>query len=212
MFDIEYKGANAVIFTTKKLKVVVDPGLDIAGHKDVAVKDSVVLLTEDRLRPKSNDARLLFDGPGEYEVGDVSIVGVAARRNIDAEDQGKASTIYRLTIDDTKIAVLGNIAPKLDDDQLEAIGMVDIVVVPVGGGGLTLDSKDAAAIVRQIEPKAVVPVHFDDPALKYEVPQEKADLIVTELSAGVVEAGPKFKLKNTSSIPDQLTVIMISRS
>ena len=212
MFDIEYKGANAVIFTTKKLKVVVDPGLDIAGHKDVAVKDSVVLLTEDRLRPKSNDYRLLFDGPGEYEVGDVSIVGVAARRNIDAEDQGKASTIYRLTIDDTKIAVLGNIAPKLDDDQLEAIGMVDIVVVPVGGGGLTLDSKDAAAIVRQIEPKAVVPVHFDDPALKYEVPQEKADLIVTDLSAGVIEAGPKFKLKNTSSIPDQLTVIMISRS
>ena len=212
MFDIEYKGANAVIFTTKKLKVVVDPGLDIAGHKDVAVKDSVVLLTEDRLRPKNNDARLLFDGPGEYEVGDVSIVGVAARRNIDAEDQGKASTIYRLTIDDTKIAVLGNIAPKLDDDQLEAIGMVDIVVVPVGGGGLTLDSKDAAAIVRQIEPKAVVPVHFDDPALKYEVPQEKADLIVTELSAGVIEAGPKFKLKNASSIPDQLTVIMISRS
>ena len=212
MFDIEYKGANAVIFTTKKLKVVVDPGLDIAGHKDVAVKDSVVLLTEDRLRSKSNVSRLLFDGPGEYEVGDVSIVGVAARRNIDAEDQGKASTIYRLTIDDTKIAVLGNIAPKLDDDQLEAIGMVDIVVVPVGGGGLTLDSKDAAAIVRQIEPKAVVPVHFDDPALKYEVPQEKADLIVTELSAGVIEAGPKFKLKNTSSIPDQLTVIMISRS
>ena len=212
MFDIEYKGANAVIFTTKKLKVVVDPGLDIAGHKDVAVKDSVVLLTEDRLRPKSNDTRLQFDGPGEYEVGDVSIVGVAARRNIDAEDQGKASTIYRLTIDDTKIAVLGNIAPKLDDDQLEAFGMVDIVVVPVGGGGLTLDSKDAAAIVRQIEPKAVVPVHFDDPALKYEVPQEKADLIVTELSAGVIEAGPKFKLKNTSSIPDQLTVIMISRS
>ena len=212
MFDIEYKGANAVIFTTKKLKVVVDPGLDIAGHKDVAVKDSVVLLTEDRLRPKSNDYRLLFDGPGEYEVGDVSIVGVAARRNIDAEDQGRASTIYRLTIDDTKIAVLGNIAPKLDDDQLEAIGMVDIVVVPVGGGGLTLDSKDAAAIVRQIEPKAVVPVHFDDPALKYEVPQEKADLIVTELSAGVIEAGPKFKLKNASSIPDQLTVIMISRS
>ena len=212
MFDIEYKGANAVIFTTKKLKVVVDPGLDIAGHKDVAVKDSVVLLTEDRLRSKSNDSRLLFDGPGEYEVGDVSIVGVAARRNIDAEDQGKASTIYRLTIDDTKIAVLGNIAPKLDDDQLEAIGMVDIVVVPVGGGGLTLDSKDAAAIVRQIEPKAVVPVHFDDPALKYEVPQEKADLIVTELSAGVIEAGPKFKLKNTSSIPEQLTVIMISRS
>ena len=212
MFDIEYKGANAVIFTTKKLKVVVDPGLGIAGHKDVAVKDSVVLLTEDRLRPKGNDPRLLFDGPGEYEVGDVSIVGVAARRNIDAEDQGKASTIYRLTIDDTKIAVLGNIAPKLDDDQLEAIGMVDIVVVPVGGGGLTLDSKDAAAIVRQIEPKAVVPVHFDDPALKYEVPQDKADLIVTDLSAGVIEAGPKFKLKNTSSIPDQLTVIMISRS
>ena len=212
MFDIEYKGANAVIITTKKVKIVFDPSLTIAGGKNVSVKDDIVVLTEDRLRPSPNDAKLTFDGPGEYEVGDVSIVGMATRRAIDAEDQGLMSTAYAVTVGGIKVAVLGNIAPKLDDTQLETLGVVDILVVPVGGGGLTLDAKDAAAIVRQIEPKAVVPVHFADAALNYEVPQDSADLIVKELASPVIEEGTKFKVKNESSLPTQTTVVMISRS
>lgn len=212
MFDIEYKGANAVVFSTKKLKVAFDPGLGHIGVKDVAADGGVQVLTDERFESKNAKSRLVFRGPGEYEVEDVSITGIAARRHIDAEEQGNKATIYRLVIGDVRVAVIGNVAPRLDDDQLEALGVVDMMVIPVGGGGYTLDATDAAVMVRQIEPRAVIPVHYADPALKYEVPQEEVDLFISELSVGIVESGPKHKIKGASSVPEQMSIIKIARS
>lgn len=212
MFDIEYKGANTVIFTTKKTKVIFDPKLSLVGGADISVKDSVEVITEDRFAVEKTTPKLLIEGPGEYEVGDVTILGVPARRHIDNEEQGLKATIYRLVIGDVRIAVIGNIAPKLSDEQLEDIGVIDMVVIPVGGGGYTLDATDASTIVRQIDPKAVIPVHYADSSLKYEVPQEGMEAFVSELSAGVIESGPKFKLKSSAGLPEQLSVIKVTKS
>lgn len=212
MFDIEYKGANAVVFTTKKTKVVFDPKVSLAGGSDVSVTDAVEVVTEDRFAVEKTTPKLLFDGPGEYETGDVSLIGLPARRHIDTEEQGYQSTIYRMVVGDIRVAVIGNVAPKLSDEQLESLGVIDLVVLPIGGGGYTLDATDAATIVRQIDPRMVVPVHFADPDLKYEVPQEDVEVFVKELSAGIIEAGPKHKIKGISSVPEQLTIVKISRS
>lgn len=212
MFDIEYKGANAVVLTTKKTRVVFDPRLSLVGAKDVATSGDVEVTTEDRFGVDNTTARLKFNGPGEYEVGDVSLTGIPARRHIDSEEQGLKSTIYKVVVGDVRIAVIGNAAPKLSDEQLEAIGVVDMVILPVGGGGYTLDATDAASMVRQIEPRIVVPVHYADPALKYEVSQEDLDTFVKELGAGIIEAGPKHKIKGISSIPEQLAIVKIARS
>ena len=80
MFDIEYKGANAVIFTTKNVKVVFDPRLSLVGKKDLSVEDVVEVLTEDRFASTVGNPRVQFDGPGEYEVADVGLAGFPARR------------------------------------------------------------------------------------------------------------------------------------
>ena len=212
MFDIEYKGANAVVFTTKKTRVIFDPRVSVAGGKDVAISDDVEVTTESRFVVEKATPRLLFDGPGEYEVGEVSIKGTPARRHIDTEEQGKKATIYRVVIGDIRIAVIGNIAPKLDDDQLESLGVVDMVVIPVGGGGYTLDASDASFMVRQIEPRVVIPVHYADATLSYEVPQEDVEQFVKEMGVGIVEPGPKYKVKGDSSIPEQLTIVQIAKS
>ena len=76
MFDIEYKGANAVVFTTKNTKVVFDPRVSLAGGTDVSVKDDVEVTTEDRFAVEKTTPKLWFSGPGEYEVGDVSLIGM----------------------------------------------------------------------------------------------------------------------------------------
>lgn len=212
MFDVEYKGGNSVVFTTKNTKVVFDPKASLVGSKDIDTREAIEVLTEDRFGVKNTSTKITFDGPGEYEIGDVALSGFATRRHIDTEEEGHKATIYRLVIGDVRIAVIGNIAPKLDEDQLEALGVVDMVVIPVGGGGYTLDASDAAVIVRQISPRAVIPVHYADPALKFEVPQEDMDVFVKELGSGVVEAGPKFKVKGDSSIPEQLSIIKVARS
>lgn len=212
MFDVEYKGANAVVFTTKNTKVVFDPKLSIVGAKDVPSDKHIMVLTEARLNVEGAVPKLRIISPGEYEIADVAVTGVAARRHIDTEGQGKQAVAYRLTIGDTKIAVIGNIAPKLDEHQLEKLGVIDVLVIPVGGNGYTLDATDAAAMVRQIEPRAVIPVHYADDGLRYEVPQDDLDRFVKELGANVIEEGTKWKVKNSSSIPEQLSIIKLSKS
>ncbi len=212
MFDIEYKGGNTVVVSTKNTTIVADPKLSVVGLKDVSTKDAIELGTEARFLVNSADAKLVVEGPGEYEVGDFSIKGIPASRHIDTEEQEKLSTIYRIGVGDIHIALVGNIAPKLTEDELEAIGVVDILILPVGGTGYTLDATSAATITRQIEPKAVIPVHYADAALKYEVPQDTLETFTSELGAPIEEAVAKYKVKNAAAIPQVLTVVPVSRS
>lgn len=211
MFEIDYKGGNGVVIATKKTTVVVDPKIDVVGLKNLPVKDAVEISTEPRFALYSADATLVVDGPGDYEIGEFSIHAVSATRHIDTEKDEKIATIYRIEVGEVRIALLGNIAPTLSDEQLEELGVVDVVILPVGGGGLTLDATSAAAIVRQIDPKVVVPTHYADDALTYEMPQEPLEVFVKELSAPV-EKVAKYKVKGGVSLPPALTVIEVARS
>ena len=211
MFDIEYKGGNCIVVSSKKINIVVDPKLSVVGLKDANVKDAIELATESRFAINSDTAKLVIESPGEFGIGDFDIHGVAAQRHLDTEKDPKISTMYRIEIGDFHIAILGNIYEKLDDEELEDIGIVDVLVIPVGGGGYTLDPTGATKITRQIDPKIVIPVHYADPALKYEVPQLDVDAFIKELGAPVEET-TKLKVKNASSLPASLTVYKVTRS
>lgn len=210
MFDIEYKGANSVIITSKKATIVTDPKLSTVGLKDVVIKDAVELSTEARFAIDNPDARLEVEGPGEYGVAEFDIKGIAAQRHIDSDKTEFLSTIYRIEIGDVRIGLLGNIDPNLNDTQLEELGVIDILILPVGGGGYTLDATSAAGLVRKIDPKVVVPIHYADDSLKYEVPQDKLDTFLGELSAPVEETS-KYKVKQFLNLPETLTVIKLAR-
>jgi L-ascorbate metabolism protein UlaG (beta-lactamase superfamily) len=211
MFEIEYKGANCIVVSSKKASLVVDPKLSVVGLKDASVKDAVELATEARFAVNSEDAKLVIEGPGEYGIGDFDIHGIAAQRHLDTEADPKVSTIYRIETGGIRLAVIGNIYEKLSEDQLEEIGIIDVLVIPVGGSGYTLDATGAATVTRQIDPKVVVPVHYADDALTYEVPQSDAETFIAELSAPVEEA-PKLKLKNAAALPATLTIFKLARS
>lgn len=211
MFDIEYKGGNTVVFATKKTVLVADPKTSVVGLKDTVVKDAVELATEARFSLDSKEAKLVIEGPGEYEISDFSIRGISATRHVDTDDAEKIATIYRIEVGDVRVALLGNIAPKLTEDQLEEIGVVDMLIIPVGGNGYTLDATSATAIVRQIDPKVVIPVHYEDGAVKYEVPQDILDTFTGELGAPV-ETVSKYKVKAASSLPQVLTIVEVTRS
>lgn len=211
MFEIEYKGANGLIVSSKKASIVVDPKLSLVGLKDIPVKDAIELATEARFAVNSDSAKLIIEGPGEYGVADFDIRGVAAQRHLDTEADPKLSTIYRIEANDIRTAVIGNIYEKLTDEQLEEIGIIDVLVIPVGGGGYTLDATGAATITRQIEPKIVIPVHYAETGIKYEVPQSDVDSFINELGAPVEEA-PKLKLKTVSALPPALTIYKLSLS
>ena len=211
MFEIEYKGGNCVVFSTKKTTMIADPKLSLLGLKDVKTKDEIEITTEPRFVVENSEARVIIQNPGEYEVGDFYIRGAAASRHLDMETEEKISTIYHIDGGDVRIGLIGNVKDKLDDDQLETIGVVDVLVLPIGGGGYTLDATNAAAIVRQVEPKVVIPVHYADPGLHYEVPQDTLEVFTKELGAPV-EQVDKFKLTGAAMLPQALTVMALKRS
>ncbi len=209
MFDIEYKGGNGVIIATKGLRLIADPNLSVIGLKNMNVKDAIVVATEPRFLTDSDDTRLVIEGPGEYEIGDISIRGIAATRHIDADSLG--TTIYRLAIGETRLVLLGNIAANLSEDQLETIGVVDIAIIPVGGGGYTLDAVNAARLIRRIDPKVVVPIHYGESGVSYEVPQDSLKLFTDELGTPI-ETVDKYKLKSAAALPPVMTVVEIKRT
>jgi len=211
MFEIEYKGANSIVISTKKGSIVTDPKLSVVGLKDITLKDDIELATEERFALNSENARLRIEGPGEFGVADFDIRGIAAQRHLDSDKDPLVSTIYRVEVGESRIAILGNIYENLSEAQLEELGLIDILVIPVGGNGYTLDATGAASLVGKIDPKVVIPVHYADDALKYEVPQDALEVFTKELGAPVEETA-KFKVKSASAIPQTLTVVALQRS
>lgn len=203
--DIEYLGANCLRITTKKATVFVDP--IVPGSKIDTSKAKFSLITNTNLVDYKN-GEFVVDTPGEYEISGLSVHGLAAKAHMDEE--GESAVIYKIIHDGISLVVVGHIFTKLTDEQLEAIGMVDILVVPVGGNGYTIDSTGAAQLSRKIEPKIVIPVHYNDKGIKYEVPQADLKLFLDEMGAQPDEQ-EKLKIGNNTILPEQLQVVTLKR-
>jgi len=210
MLEILYKGGNCVMLSTKKSTVLIDGDLSVLGGTPVAAKGVVSIGTESRFISREG-AIVAIDGPGEYEVADVAIRGVAAQRHIDSGSDKRTSTIYRVEIGEYRVAIVGNVSPELNENQLEEIGVVDIAVIPIGGNGYTLDATAASKIARQIDAKAVIPVHYADKNLKYEVAQDELEVFTKEFAQPVENVGDRYKLKGLPSLPASMTTVVVDR-
>lgn len=205
--EFQYYGANCVRITTKNASIVVDDNLAKLGLKSITKADDISLATHADV-PK-HAARFSADMPGEYEIGDVSIHGVAARALKDAPDK-RSATIYTLSASELKIAVIGHIFPELTEDQLEQIGLADAVIVPVGGHDYTLDGLGALQVIKKIEPKLIIPTHYADKAIKYPVPQAELAEALKGLAMEAGEMVDKYRLK-VGELPDTAQLVILTR-
>lgn len=206
--EFQFFGANCIKISTKRATIVVDDTIADFGLKPVLRSGDVAVFTGPHGIPQL-ETKLIVDQPGEYEVADISIQGVAARAHIDEPGQ-KNAVFYKIIIDDTRIAVLGNIYPELSNSQLETLGAVDILFVPVGGNGYSIDGVGALKLIKDIEPKIVIPTHFDDPAVQYPVPQQSLEVALKEISMESQQTMPKLKLK-AGDIADGMQLIVLER-
>jgi L-ascorbate metabolism protein UlaG (beta-lactamase superfamily) len=189
--EFAYFGANCLRITTKKAQVVVDDNLQNLGLKTITKPGDISLKTFKDV--PDHEARFKIDMPGEYETAGIIVHGVASRAHMDEEGKSSA-TIY----------------PELSEDQLEEIGMVDIIVVPVGNSGYTLDAVGALKMIKQIEPKVVIPTHFADNAIKYEVPQVDLSDALKNLGMEAGETLDKYKYK-PAELTDAMKLVILNR-
>lgn len=199
------------MFNTKDLRVVIDDNLEALGGKSVAREGDLVLFTNRHDGPTPKGARMVIDMPGEYEVSSLSITGTPARAHMDEDEKSRNATIYKLVNGETSYLVTGHVYPSLTDDELEEIGMIDVMFVPVGGNGYTLDPIGALKLIKAIEPKLVIPTHYADKNLNFEVPQQELETALTELGMEVKERLAKLKLK-PGELPDITQLIVLEKS
>ncbi|HSX45123.1 MAG TPA: MBL fold metallo-hydrolase [Candidatus Saccharimonadales bacterium] len=192
--EIQYYGANCVRLSTKKASIIVDDNLAKLGQKSVTKSGDIVLMTIPQDSTGKAEPKIIIDMPGEYEVSNTSIQGVAARSHVD-EAGKKSATMFKVIADEVKTVVVGHVYPELNDEQLEALGTVDVLIIPVGGNGYTLDSIGALKLIKKIEPKLIIPTHYEDKALKYEVPQQPLEEALKGLAMEPKETVPKLKIR-----------------
>jgi L-ascorbate metabolism protein UlaG (beta-lactamase superfamily) len=208
--DAQFYGANCIVISGKQARLVIDDNLAEVGAKGVGREGDVAVFTSAH-GPAGRAVKLLIDQPGEYEVSGVSVYGIAARAHMDEEGQ-KTATMYKLLLDDNlNVLVTGHIYPELSDDQLEAIGMVDVMFVPVGGNGYTLDGVGALKLIKKVEPKVVVPTHYADAALHFPVPQQSLEEATKALAMEPKETVAKLRLK-AGELGDVTQLIVLDKS
>ena len=190
--DLQFFGANCITLTYKNSRIVIDDNLAELGAKSVTKSDDVGVSTMIYdTHPKS---RMMIDMPGEYEVSDISVIGIPARAHMD-EPGKQTATIFKVIAGDIRVLITGHIYPELSDAQLETIGIVDVLFVPVGGSGYTSDPLGALKLIKAIDPKLVVPTHYADSALTYPVPQTDLESALKDIAMEPKERITKLRLK-----------------
>lgn len=142
------------------------------------------------------DQVFVIDGPGEYEVRGILITGVRTYHDkAQGQELGK-NTVYVIHIDDLVCCHLGDLGHELTQQQLEEIGSVDLLFVPVGGGE-TIGPAEAASVISQIEPRIVIPMHYAHEQLSFAYPLEPLEKFCHEV--GLQESTPQEKLTLTAA-------------
>lgn len=208
--DIQFYGANCIVLSGKLGRIVVDDNLAELGGKTVTKDGDICLFTGQQHPLVTAKAKIVVDMPGEYEVNNISIFGLQARAHTD--EVGKRSTIvYKITWGETRLLVTGHAYPELDEDDLENIGLVDIMFVPVGGNGYTLDGTGALKLIKQVEPKLVVPTHYADSSLHYPVPAQELEEALKALGMEPKETTKKLQFK-PADVPDTTQLVLLEKA
>ena len=166
---ITWYGQSCFRIQSGKTTIIIDPFSKTIGLTPPKGEADILLVTHNHSDHNNTKAiqgsPFLIDGPGEYERAQVKVLGIATFHDDKEGAERGLNTVYAIDMEGMRVAHLGDFAEKaLSDEKLEALGTVDILMVPVGGV-VTADGEAAASITNSIEPKIVIPMHYKIPGL-----------------------------------------------
>src|SRR3989344_1477469 len=212
--DITYLGHSSFKIKTKFATVVTDPfDPQKVGLKYTGVEGEIVTVShlhdDHNATERVSGVKKIIEGPGEYEVSGISIMGFASYHDDKKGEERGGNTIYVIEADGLRLAHLGDLGHILSDDLVSEMGTIDILMVPVGGV-YTIDSKEAGEGVGKIDPYFVMPMHYNVQGLTLSQ-AEKMEPVETYLkeSGLPVENLPKFTIKKEDILEDQNTKVIV---
>ncbi len=207
--DISWLGHSCFRIRGREVTVITDPYSPDLGYS--LGKPTAHIVTVSHQHPGHSYVQDIggeprpVTGPGEYEISGVLIIGIATFH--DGEKGGKRgkNTVYLMEVDEVSVCHLGDLGHVLTTEQVEEIGNVDVLLLPVGGVS-TVSAPTAAEVVRQLEPKVVIPMHYKTEALNREL--EPVDRFLKEMGVKEVNSQPKLSFTK-ANLPASTQVFLL---
>ena len=201
---ISWFGLSSFKISFGSLSLITDPFSKTTGLMPPRGQTDLVILSNAESELYSNrdtvgdENTFVVDSPGEYDVKGLFIRGVA----------GRGATIYSIRMEDIRLGFLGSLKEtELSDEQVEELGEIDILFVPVGGHSVC-DAEEAVKIVNQLEPRFVIPMHYAQSGLKTSL--DKVEQFLKELGGTKAAPQEKFTLKKSDlAVSDKTEVIVL---
>ncbi len=194
------------------VSIIIDPfGGDIGLKLPRKLEADIVLVSHDHFDHNNikavSGSPLVIKGPGEYDARGVFVQGISGYHdNSQGAERGNV-TIYIIEAEGVRICHLGDLGQKeLSSDQLEKIGEVDILMIPVGGV-YTIDADEAIKIMAQVEPKITIPMHYQIPKLKIKL--GGIDKFLKALGMKSLEPLPKLSIKKKDISSEEAKIIAL---
>ncbi|TAK22904.1 MAG: lactamase [Chloroflexota bacterium] len=205
--EIVWHGHSFFRIRAREATIVFDPnGRSKAGR----VQADLALVSHDH--PGHNNveaitgASRVLTRPGEYEIRGVSIVGVQAAHDADGGRKRGRNIAWIVHAEDISVCHLGDLGHPITSDQAQAIGAIDILLVPVGGHN-TINAAQAAEIVTTLEPRVVIPMHFAQPGSDSAL--ATVDGFLREQGARGIEPQPRYAVSSRAALPPETQVFLL---
>ncbi|GCE17929.1 MBL fold metallo-hydrolase [Dictyobacter kobayashii] len=213
--EISWLGHSCFQLRGKNVVLIADPVTPQQADAEVAsqlskVNASIVTVSHDHpghnyVQGVGGNPRVVR-GPGEYEISDVLITGVASYHDDERGKKLGRNTIYIIHMDDLVICHLGDLGHVLQEQQLEEVADADILLLPIGGGN-SIDATQAAEIISQVEPRVVIPMHYH-PEKTEGIPAQ-LNKFCREMGVEAIEPQPKFTVTK-NSLPATMQVVLLT--
>lgn len=180
--------------------IIINPFEKEAGFRSPKLEADIFILGN-KSDGKMPDNGFLVNGPGEYDVKEAFITG------LDASSKGVENYIYVIEAEELRICHLGYLnKEEFGSDQLEEIGDIDILMIPVGGT-TSIDAKTAVKLMGQIEPRITIPMLYKVPKIQAKL--DGLDKFLGSLGIKSLQSLPKLSVKKKDIAKDEAKIVIL---
>jgi L-ascorbate metabolism protein UlaG (beta-lactamase superfamily) len=209
--ELTWYGHSCFRLTERGMATVVTDPFDNAaiGYESLKLKADIVTVSHDATGHNNSKAvkgtSHVITGPGEFEIGGVFITGVQTNGTSKKESEELRNTLYVFDYGGITVAHLGDLKRVPSQAEVEALGSVNVALVPVGGGG-GLNAAKAAEVISLLEPNIVIPMHYATKDAKLKL--DSLDKFLKEM--GLSASQPEASLKVTrTGLPEETRVVVL---
>ena len=206
--EIRWLGHSCFVLKGKEKTVLTDPYCPELGYSLGQREADIVTVSHfhpghSYIEGIANSPKQV-KGPGEYEIGNIFITGLASYHDKEKGETRGKNTIYLIEMEGLSLCHLGDLGHALTSSLAGELGNCDILFLPVGEVS-TISIDEAAEIVKQLTPHIVIPMHYKTDVLTRNL--ESADEFLAKM--GIQETEPKPKLLITqTSLPSDLQIVV----